>query len=274
MNARVGWRVGLFCVLGGLCFTVPALSQGHFGWFWLSGVITAAALIPLVRFGARSFWAQFGSISLILVVIGLVCVLSEGVVFFPETRAQMLVAVQGGTVMYLIVAAALAGLAKLLKLTDPAPQEIVHRPGPAVAPLIVASAASYVLYYLIFGAIAFQFFTKQYYPHATDQVAAMGSWFWGYQLARGLLMTVAVLPVIFTLRLPRWQAALVAGILIWIMGGGAPLLVPNPLMVAAQRYMHIVEIMTQNVALGVTAGWLLRARAKTVAAPIERAVPA
>lgn len=274
MTLPVIWRIALFCVLGGLCFTVPALGEGHFGWLWLSGVITAAALVPLVRFGLRSFWAQFGSISLILVVIGLVCTLSEGVVFFPEFKAQMLRAVSGGTAVYLVVAAALAGMAKLLKLTRAEPPKIAHRPGAAVAPLILASAASYVLYYLIFGAIAFQFFTRQYYPHAQEQVAALGNWFWGYQLARGLLMTVAVLPVVYTLRLPRWQTALATGILIWIVGGGAPLLAPNPLMVAAQRYMHIVEIMTQNVALGMTAAWLLRAKDKKVNVPIERAITA
>jgi hypothetical protein len=52
-------------------------------------------------------------------------------------------------------------------------------------------------------------------------------------------------------------AALV-GALIWIVGGGAALLVPNPLMVAGQRYAHIIEIMTQNVSLGVTAVLMLR----------------
>jgi hypothetical protein len=45
------------------------------------------------------------------------------------------------------------------------------------------------------------------------------------------------------------------------VGGGAGLLVPNNLMVAAQRYIHIVEIMTQNVSLGITAVFLLRPKA-------------
>jgi hypothetical protein len=42
------------------------------------------------------------------------------------------------------------------------------------------------------------------------------------------------------------------------VGGGAALLVPNAMMVATQRYIHIVEIMTQNVSLRVTAVLLLR----------------
>jgi hypothetical protein len=132
--------------------------------------------------------------------------------------------------------------------------------------MMLASAASYVVYYLIFGAIVFQLFTKQYYPHAAEQVAAMGLWFWGYQLARGLLMTLAVVPIIYTLRLPRWQAALAVGLLVWVVGGAAPLVVPSTMMVAQQRYLHIMEIFTQNFSLGVTVVLLLRPRM-----PIERA---
>jgi hypothetical protein len=168
--------------------------------------------------------------------------------------------------MYLIGAAGLLALGKLLKLTDPGAQEIAHRSAAAVGPLILVSAASYVVYYLIFGAIVYQFFTKQYYPHAEEQVAAMGLWFWGYQLARGLLMTLAVVPVIYTLRLPRWQVALTVGLMVWVVGGAAPLVVPNTMMVAAQRYMHIGEIFTQNFALGMTAVWLLKPRAAKAAA--------
>jgi hypothetical protein len=87
---------------------------------------------------------------------------------------------------------------------------------------------------------------------------ALGIWFPIYQLVRGIAMTLAILPVIYTLRLPRWQAAITVGLMVWIVGGAGPLLVPNPMMVTAQRYIHIGEIFTQNFSLGVTAAWLLR----------------
>jgi len=45
---------------------------------------------------------------------------------------------------------------------------------------------------------------------------------------------------------------------LWITGGGAQLLAPNALMVTAQRYIHIVEILPQNFSLGITAVLLLR----------------
>jgi len=60
------------------------------------------------------------------------------------------------------------------------------------------------------------------------------------------------------LRMERLQTAICAGMLIWVGGGLAPLIVPNELMGTAQRLVHIVEIFTQNFTLGLTAGLLLR----------------
>ncbi|HTK95014.1 MAG TPA: hypothetical protein VL382_05190, partial [Terriglobales bacterium] len=105
-----------------------------------------------------------------------------------------------------------------------------------------------------------QYFTKGYYPEAEQQVASLGLWFWGIQFGRGVLMTAAVLPVIFTLRMTRAQAVVAVALLLWVAGGLSPLLLPNPLMGSMQRFFHIVEIFTQNAALGATAVLLLRPR--------------
>jgi hypothetical protein len=258
-------RIGLFCLLAGLCFTVSSLGAGHFGWFFLCGLVTSASLFPVVRFGPRHPLAQFGAILLALVVIGLVCTLSEAVLFYPEIKAQLVPSLMGGSMVYVLVAAVMAGLGKWLKLTDPEDRPVPHS-SPARAILMVFLAGfSYLIYYEVFGGITFQFFTKQYYPHAAEQAMALGIWFPIYQWARGVAMTLAALPIIYTLRLPRWQAALTVGLLVWIVGGGAPLLVPNGAMVTAQRYIHIVEILTQNFSLGVTAVWLLRPSAAKLA---------
>jgi hypothetical protein len=265
------WRIGLYCLLGGLCFTAPALGAGHFWFWWLSGVITVAALTPVARFGPRHPLALFGAIALALVVVGLVCTLSEGVVFYPEMKAEALRDLIGGSVSYLVIAAVLAALAKALKLTEPGELAVGHRRWALAIPLVLAAGAAYLVYYEFFGAITYLLYTKQFYPHAAEQVAALGPWFFGYQLARGVLMTLAVLPIIYTLRLRRWQAALAVGVIVWIVGGAAALLVPNPMMIAAQRYAHIVEIMTQNVSLGITAVLLLRPRAGKLSAKSQTA---
>jgi len=54
------------------------------------------------------------------------------------------------------------------------------------------------------------------------------------------------------------------GLLIWVAGGLAPLIPPNGFMVTTQRVIHIVEILTQNVSLGITAVLLLRPKVTPV----------
>lgn len=259
-------RIGMFCLLSGLCFTISAMGAGHFGWWWLSGAVVAASLVPVVRYGPRGLIGQFGAIFTILVSVGLVCTLSEGALFLPTIKAQMVTALVGGIVVYALAAAVMAALAKMLRLTDAGKIEVAHRSTAMLVPFILLSAGSYVLYYEVFGAITYLGFTKKYYPHAAEEVAALGLWFFGYQLLRGLVMTLAVLPVIYTLRLPRWKAAIAVGIIIWVVGGAGPLLVPNAMMTGTQRFIHIIEIMTQNVALGMTALLLMRPKTLPVSA--------
>jgi hypothetical protein len=267
-----GVKIAAFCLLGGLCFAFTALNMGHVGWSLLSGLLMTAALAPVVRNGPRRLLSQFGTIALVLIVVGLVCTLSEGVLFYPEMKAKIVPSLVGGSVFYLVVAAVLVLAAKVLKLNDASKLKVEHRSAAIAVLMVLLSGVAYLVYYEIFGAITFQLFTKQYYPHAVEQVMALGMWFPLYQVARGLLMTLAVLPIIYTLRMKRWQAALIVGVLLWVVGGAAPLLVPNATMVAAQRYMHIVEIMTQNVSLGATAVFLLRPRAASASASVQ-AVP-
>lgn len=258
-------RIGLYCLLGGLSSTIAALGAGHFAWWWLSGVILAAGLVPVVRFGPRTILGQFGAIILLLAIVGSVCTMAEAVLFFPGQKEGVGRNLAGGMVMYLIVAAVLTLLAKALKLAESSTSTVERRRVGTIALMVGLSGLAYVVYYLIFGSITYRFFTRQYYPEAEKIVAQLGLWFWVMELARGILMTLATLPIIYTLRMRRWPAALAVGTLLWVVGGAAPLLVPNALMMPAQRYIHMVEILTQNMSLGITAVLLLRPNRAVVA---------
>jgi hypothetical protein len=260
-------RVLLYCVLGGLPLTIAALGAGHFAWWWLSGILIAASFVPVVLFGPRTALGEFAAIALALLVIGVLCIWSEGLIFVPNFSQHAVRDLFGSIVMYGILAVALAILAYLLKLSKPVDLTVLHRSFAAGIVMVLLSGLAYVLYYLVFGAITYQFFTKGYFPQAELAVARLGTWFWFIQLARGVLMTLSVLPIIYTLRMKRWHVALAVGSIIWIAGGLAPLVVPNPLMGARQRTIHIVEIFTQNFSLGVTAVLLLRPRSAPGAAP-------
>lgn len=251
-------RIGIYCLVGGLSLTIAALGAHHFPWWWLSGVLLAAAFAPVARFGPRHVLGQFGAIFLPLVIVGSVCTGSEAVLFIPGQKEVAGRDLLGSIVMYLIVAVVLTLLAKILKLTEPSTSVVERRPVATTAVMVGLSGIAYVVYYQIFGSITYQFFTRQYYPDAEKIVLSLGLWFWVIQLARGMLMTLVVLPIINTLRMRRWPTAIAVGALLWIVGGPAQLLVPNELMTATQRWIHIVEILTQNALLGITAVLLLR----------------
>jgi hypothetical protein len=259
-------RVLLYCLLGGLPMLIAALGAGHFAWWMLSGIVFAAAFVPVALFGPTSAPGQFGAILPVFLMVTALCTWSEALLFTPSYREHALANLLGPVVMFSIVGAVLTLLAVSLKMSKPNEIEVKHHTASLSALAILLAGLAYVLYYLVFGAITYEFFTKAYYPDAQQTAARLGLWFWGLQLARGVLMTLAVLPIIYTLRMKRWHAAVAVGSIIWICGGAGPLLVPNALMGTTQRYIHIVEIFTQNFPLGMTAVVLLRPKSVTVAA--------
>ena len=252
-------RVLAYCLLAGIPMLLGAMGMGHWVSWWLSGFVLALAFVPVALYGPRGMFGQFRVIAPALFVITALLTWSEAVIFVPQmqNKGQMLV---GSSVTYLIFAIVLAVLAKVLKLNRVSAEEKNYRGFAGATGMVLLCGVAYLLYYFVFGAITYQYFTKGYYPEATKIVEKLGLWFWGIQFARGVLMTLAVLPIIYTLRMRRWQAAIVVGGVIWIAGGLAPLLIPNPLMTSTQRMIHVGEIFTQNFSLGLTAALLLRKR--------------
>jgi hypothetical protein len=255
-------RVVLYCLLGGLSLTPAALGNGGFAWWWLAGIALSASFVPVALFGPRRAISQFGVVVPVLLIVTVLCLWSEALIFVqaPEIQQHAVRNFLGPSVIYLILATVLAILAVLLKLPRMDGAKVELRSAGKEAMLVVVCGITYVLYYLIFGTITYQFFTKSYYPDAPQVVARLGVWFWLIQIGRGVLMTLAVLPLIRTLRMSRVQAAIAVGLIMWVAGGAAPLLLPNPLMGPTQRFIHTIEILTQNASLGITTVLLLRAR--------------
>jgi hypothetical protein len=263
-------RVVLYCLLGGLPITIAALGAGKFAWWWLSGIVLAAAFVPVALFGPRNAIGQFAVIAPVLAIVSVLCTWSEVAIFFPALREQATRDMKASLVTYCIIAGVLAALAWGLRLPKPLADDTVQRRSPAGAfAMILVCGIAYAVFYLVFGAITYQFFTRVYYPEGAQIARNLGLWFWLIQIGRGALMTGAVLPAIYTLRMSRWQVAVAIGIMIWVAGGLSPLLVPNALMGTTQRMIHIVEILTQNAPLGVVAALLLRPKptARTASLP-------
>jgi hypothetical protein len=257
-------RILLYCLLGGLPLTIAAMGAGHFAWWWLSGILLAASFVPIALHGPRGVLRQLGVIAPVLFVVTVLCTWSEALIFLPGADRHPTRDLVGGLVLYAIEAVALAVLAPALRLTRESGPDVPRRPLAATLSMLAACGVAYALYYFVFGAITYQFFTRGYYPEAEEVARKLGPWLWVIQIGRGALMALAALPAIFTLRLGRWPAAIAIGALIWVAGGAAPLLPPNDFMGTAQRMIHIVEILSQNAALGITSVLLLRGRPDTL----------
>jgi len=85
-------------------------------------------------------------------------------------------------------------------------------------------------------------------------------WMFPFQAMRGLLFLALVLPVIRMLKGRAWESGLAVAVILSILGG-APLLIPNPLMPEAVARAHFVEVMSENFVFGLLVGWLFSSEA-------------
>jgi hypothetical protein len=267
-------RIVLYCVFGGLAMSIVALGIGHFFWWGLSGVVMAASFVPIALFGPRRLAGQLGVVLPVLFIVTVLCTWSEAVFFFPspEMRQRAMSDLQGELITYLIVGTALAVLAVALKLGRDSAYSVKMRPPSSLVMMALVAGLVYLCFYLVTGGITYQFFTKQYYPDAPQIAMRIGAWFWVMQFGRGLLMALAVLPAICTLRMSRMNSAIAIGLLVWVAGGLALLIPPNQLLGPTQRFIHTIEILTQNFPLGFATTLLMQPKA--TAASNAGAMPA
>ena len=251
-------RIVLYCLIGGLPLALIAPTRAAVPQTLLAGILLSACFVPVALYGPKSILKQFAVVGTAVLFVTSFCTWTEAMLFMPSAfKGHPWQALIGGSIMWLLIALILAVLARVLKLPREAERQTVA-PTPSRLPvMLLAAGLCYAVYYFIFGAITFQFFTYKYYPDATRLAASYGMWFWVIQTGRGVLMTLSILPVLYTLRLSRGNLAIVAGMIVWIAGGAAPLLIPNDFMTPMQRFIHVIEILTQNLSLGISAAYLL-----------------
>ena len=134
--------------------------------------------------------------------------------------------------------------------------------------MVLPASILYLVVYFVFGGIFYLLLTKPYYTHQVaggealnvNLSATVGAWFPLIQIARGALLSLAVIPIVRMLRVRRRSAALIVGSIIWVVGGLAQLVAPNDVMPGPLRFYHIGEIFTQNFTLGVGIVYLMRSR--------------
>jgi hypothetical protein len=169
------------------------------------------------------------------------------------TRAQTL-----GLIAYSLLQAAVTGacLGWLAPAAPPAaaPGTMRIRPGwLALAPPL------YIVCYLTAGAIVWPFIADYYQARpmpAMAQVLAL-------QVFRGLAFGAIVLLIVRACGATRLMRAGLAGLTLAVLGGAAPLVMPNALMPPDIRLAHFFEVVPSIFVFGSVLAWMLTRGART-----------
>jgi len=117
------------------------------------------------------------------------------------------------------------------------------------------STLSYVFFYFAAGMMAWPFLKSFYEGRAMPVVHHVAL----IQIFRGAALSLLVWLIARNEPAGRGRAALSAGLTLSIIGGVAPLMVPNnPYLPDAVRHVHLVEVGVSNFLFGALAAWLMR----------------
>jgi hypothetical protein len=118
---------------------------------------------------------------------------------------------------------------------------------------VAACDGLYIGLYFAAGTLAWPYLRAFYEARPMPGTAAVVA----MQVVRGLWFAAIVFLIVRQVRTSRGRAALAAALAFGILGGVAPLLIPNPYLPDAVRWAHLPETGVSNFLFGLAAGWLL-----------------
>ena len=228
--------------------------------------VMAVALVTagqVVRAGARAHFA----IWFCLLFLNLASVAIEGTLFAPGAAAP---AWLGANLLRLAaVCALIAGLMAALYRSQgggiPATAGTPRHLSGWVWRLALA-AGVYVAVYLVLGGINYTLVTRPYYEaHASSLTVPPVATILLYEPIRGLLIAFSVLPLILAFQRRTRAAGLVAGAMLFVVGGLVPLL-PQASLPLYLRVASLWEIFGQNVITGIACAYLFLGPRRTARA--------
>jgi hypothetical protein len=119
---------------------------------------------------------------------------------------------------------------------------------------LVAVDVVYIALYLTAGHFVWPFVREFYSSRPLPTMPAVVA----MQVFRGLVFAAIVLALMRVLARRPWSAAWLVAAAMALVGGVAPLLVPNPYMPASVRFPHMVETSVSNFLFGLVGARLLR----------------
>jgi hypothetical protein len=213
----------------------------------LSNALTAAMLLVLAR---RLPGAAAGRARLLFVIWGGIQANSLSELFLFDigiTGAQTI-----GLIVYGLAqaAAAAATLGWLIAPRD-------HATTPAALPVrpwrLAIAPPLYVVCYLGAGMLVWPFIAAYYQARPMPSLGPVVA----LQVVRGLAFGAIVFLIAQRCDGGRVERVLVAGLTLAVLGGAAPLVMPNPLMPEAIRLAHLVEVVPSIFAFAAILAWVL-----------------
>jgi len=222
-------------------------------WLIVANFMTAATLVLVASRSEWKGWRLGVAISTIPIVLGLINMI-EGAIFltnsgidWPSIMAHIVITYELAVPLWILL------FAKRGESRGESYHPVDSRPASERLWKFVACAVSYPILYFIAGTIIFPF-VKDFY--ASQTLPPTGRLVAMQLLVRGPILVGLCLLILRLLRLPRVSGALAVGIVLALLNGAAPLLIPNPYLPDVVRWAHLFEIASSNFVFGGLVGWL------------------
>ena len=233
-----------------------SLDAGSLLWSFAGGAVIGFTL-GLLATSMPAAWTRHLLVWGSVVFFNIASVTIEGRFFAPDL-------VQGSMVVLLLqqLVVALAATLVIVKLFAPiaesAPTNSIQRSWFSWLWRFIVSAFAYIFFYYFFGAINYLLVTGPYYEtHAGGLVVPAQDVLLKAELIRAPMIILSILPFLLAFPAGKKRAAFLAGMILFVVGGVAPLLMQVGALPLILLAASAVEIFCQNYLTGVVAARLL-----------------
>lgn len=236
---------------------------------FLSGFLIGITLGPVAKMLTESrvrsifIWATILFLNLISVTI-------EGYYFAPGLLQPALLP----SILVLQFLSTLACSVAITYIFSSGPEEdhfmrMDHRSVYSWTWRFMISAASYLVFYFVFGSINYELFTRSYYETNSSLAVPEFSTIIKVVPLRAVLIVASLIPLITALHLPRKQLVVICGMILFAIGGIIPLCMQVGMLPAKMLIASGIEIFFQNFLTGAVAAVMLGHKAHTTHKSLE-----
>lgn len=270
----ISWMVGILAASSILGITGTNSQQSQSALLLMMlltcSINTAVIMYPIIR----SRWYGFKLISIIILqIFGIQFFISTGLetLFFNEAIKMPLNMIAmmnlGGLIMACLFSpAAVLVLGKMKDTKNYDETAIKMSPKEFILKLAVLSLIIYPVLYFVFGYfVAWQFEDVRVLYSGSKEILPFikhvghvlkNTYTLPFQMFRGLLWVLIVLPVVKMMKGKVWEKALACGLL-FSMLMSSQLLLPNEYFSSSIRTAHLLETVSSNFIWGASIGWLM-----------------